>query len=793
MSTSTNVLFWASLLFVVHATAQTINGRLIDHQFNPIPNAKVEVLNSVQTTTSNESGFFKLSFPKGIYFIKTTAPLFNINTSKIEILDSSVAIVIQLQPSTKELETVVVTATKREESNITIPIAVTSLSAEKVNTQHIWELEHLAALVPNLQYANLGVGYQQQIAIRGISVFSETPSIATYVDGVNALDIAANGMRLIDIDRIEILRGPQGTLFGRNAMGGVINITTKQPGNTTNAQSEISIGNQGLKRFSFGVKTPLVNQKLFLGIAGQFQELHGFYKNDLTSKTDFLHQPLAGTAEDGKRMGDETSWYGSMYLKYLHNEKLSIVFNSKFQYDYSTGASAYYQAAENSEIALNTPYTMAVNKLGSNSRWVSNSSIAITADQKKFRIISTTAYQYILQAYKGIDQDLYPYDLGTGYSFQTKLGDAYPQGVFSQELRFTSPSKNSQLKWTTGMYFFCQDYNKRYATVYEDLALFFGLQPGTEIYKTDQLNTGVALYGNADYTFKKKWTLNIGLRFDYEHRKSDVARYYSLANGEKSFSVPDTTLRSHFQAASPKVSLQYSFSEKQNIYISYSRGFRAGGNNMFSRGKYAQYLPEYSDNVELGHKFSAFKNRLTINSCLFFLYWQNMQLDMQPEPGVWIINNVGKAMSYGLEVELNAKPVKGLEVDMALGVNNSRYGNFNFLGQNIKGNHTILAPLYTFTLGAQQTVPISKTLSMSVRAEYRSIGKQYFDLTNTIHQPAYHLLHLQAALLHKHFSFAFWCQNVTNTKYLTYAMPGYFKNALINRPRMYGGTLTIKI
>ena len=82
---------------------------------------------------------------------------------------------------------------------------------------------------------------------------------------------------------------------------------------------------------------------------------------------------------------------------------------------------------------------------------------------------------------------------------------------------------------------------------------------------------------------------------------------------------------------------------------------------------------------------------------------------------------------------------------------------------------------------------------MSVRAEYRSIGKQYFDLTNTIHQPAYHLLHLQAALLHKHFSFAFWCQNVTNTKYLTYAMPGYFKNALINRPRMYGGTLTIKI
>jgi iron complex outermembrane receptor protein len=793
MSTSTTILFWAGLLFVFNGSAQTINGRVIDYQFHPVPNAQVEVLNSVQTTTTNESGSFILRLPKGSYYIKTTAPLFNTNTSNVEVSDSSVAIVIQLHSSTKELESIVVTATKREETNIKIPIAVTSLAAERLTTQHIWELEHLAALVPNLQYANLGVGYQQQIAIRGISVFSETPSVATYVDGVNALDIAANGMHLIDIDRIEILRGPQGTLFGRNAMGGVINITTKQPSNITNAQSEISLGNQGLKRFSFSIKTPLVIKKLFLGLTGQFQELHGFYTNNLSNKTSFLHQPLAGTVEDGKRMGDETSWYGNLHLKYLHNDAMSIVLNSKFQHDYSNGASAYYQAVENSEIAIKEPYTMAVNKLGSNSRLVSNSSIAITYDHYKFRLLSTTAYQYILQAYKGIDQDLYPYDLGTGFSFQKKLGDAYPQGVFSQELRFTSPSRNSKLKWTTGLYLFCQDYNKRYATVYEDLALFFGLQPGTEIYKTDQLNTGVALYGNVDYTFKNKWTLNIGLRLDYEHRRSDVARYYILSNNQISYSVPDTTLQSHFQAASPKFSLQYSFSESQNIYISYSRGFRAGGNNMFSRGKYAQYLPEYSDNVELGHKLSAFKNRLTINSCLFFLYWQNMQLDMQPEPGIWIINNVGRAMSYGLEVEVNAKPLKGLEVDMALGVNNSRYGNFNFLGQNIKGNHTILAPLYTFTLGAQQTVAISKTLNMSVRAEYRSIGKQYFDLTNTIQQPAYHLLNLQASLIHKHFSFSFWCQNVTNTKYLTYAMPGYFKNALINRPRMFGTTLSIKI
>ena len=128
---------------------------------------------------------------------------------------------------TKQLEPVTVTANKREESIIKVNTSITSLSAKKLEDTRTWGLSGLSALVPNYNYQELGVSFQQIQAIRGIQVFSENPAVSTYIDDVNNLDILANSFAFTDIERIEVLRGPQGTLYGRNAMGGVINIITK--------------------------------------------------------------------------------------------------------------------------------------------------------------------------------------------------------------------------------------------------------------------------------------------------------------------------------------------------------------------------------------------------------------------------------------------------------------------------------------------------------------------------------------------------------------------------------------
>lgn len=781
-------IFCAPVIF-----SQKIRGTVTNTERSPLAGVYIQVMNTLQYVVSDSNGKFSLEMSRGKFVLRSSLAGYNPRTDTITVNDTARDVSIVLQFSIYEVEEVFVTANKQEETYIQAPLAVTSLSSAKINDTRTWEIGDLAGLVPNFQYGSLGVSYQQQVAIRGISVFSETPATATYIDGVNALDIAANGLQLIDIERIEILRGPQGTLYGRNAMGGVIHIFTKQPTNKTTAFCEASAGNQGLRRYGLGIKTPLVKDRLFLGISGQYQQQHGFYINDLSDKTGFLHEPLAGTPEDGLRMGDEESWYGNFFLKYIPSDKFHITINSKFQYDRSIGASAYYQAAENNIVAIEDPYKFAVNRVGSNSRLVINNSLAITYDHHKFRFFSISAYQYILQAYHGIDQDLYPYDLATGSSFRKKLGDAYPQGVFSQEFRFSSPAQHSKFRWTAGSYFFYQDYNKQYAAVYEDLALFFGMKPGTEVFKTHQYNTGVAIYGNLDYTLKSKWVFTVGLRLDYENRKTEVARYYLNDDGAKDYSVHDTMLNSHFSALSPKVSILYIISENHRVYISYSRGFRAGGNNMFSGSKYTGYQPEYSNNWEAGHKFQTRNKKFRVSTCLFLLDWENMQLDMQPEPGVWIIDNIGRALSYGAEIEVNAKPMKGMDADLAVGLNNSLYGNFMFLGENIKGNRTIMAPVYTLMAGLQQTVPVSKRLMWMIRGEYRSIGHQYFDLVNTIEQPAYHLFHARTGIITRHISFFIWIHNITNTTYITYAMPGYFKNSLVNRPRSFGATINFKI
>lgn len=781
------LLFCSCCCFQV-ILAQNVKGTVFDKEQQPIAGATVQLLNSVQHLSTDNKGQFNLTLPKGKYTVWVSAQGFISLTDTFSVDSQTAELTFTLIQSLNELEEIVVTANKHEETALQSPIALTSLSADKISATRTWDLSNLVALVPNLQYADLGVSYQQQIAIRGISVFSETPSVATYIDGVNSLDVAANGLQLMDVERIEILRGPQGTLYGRNAMAGVINIITKQPTNTTKAFGEISIGNQGLQRYGFGIKTPLVKNKLFFGLSGQYQYQNGFYTNDLSDKTTFLHQPLAGVPEDGVRMGDQASWYGNLFLKYLISSKLNLTVNSKIQYDRSIGASAYYQAVENNETAMEDPYKFAVNRLGTNNRMVSNNSLALTYDHTKFRFFSTSAFQYVLQAYDGIDQDVYPYDLATGSTYRKKLGDPYPQSVFSQELRFSSPAGNSKWRWTSGIYGFVQDYDKRYAAVYQDLSLFFGIQPGTQISKTDQLNSGIAAFGNVDYNLKK-WTFTVGLRFDYENRKTEVARYYLDEDGTKDYDIPDTLLNSNFNAFSPKIALKYTFSKNHIIYTSYSRGFRAGGNNMFSGAKYTGYLPEYSNNYEIGYKIEFWKQKARITTSIYYLDWKNMQLDMQPESGVWIVDNVGNAYSYGLELEANMKPVLGMDIDIAVGTNNAHYGNFLYLGENIAGNRTILAPVYTLMTGIQQILPISKKVNLFLRAEYRSIGKQYFDLVNSIEQPAYHIVNARIGATYKGFGLFIWGQNLTNTLYLTYAMPGYFKQALVNRPRSFGMTL----
>jgi iron complex outermembrane receptor protein len=785
-------------LHIVPALAQTERkGSVLNTAHLPVAYAHVVVLNTSLRAVADTEGLFQLMLSEGTYSISVSAIGYATQVKTIICTSTSCPLDFSITESTTTLDEVVVTSDGTEKNILETAVSVSVIGSTKVTETQTWQLEDLQGLVPNLVYADLGVPYQQQISMRGVSVFSETPATATYVDGVSAFDVAGNNMLLTDIERIEVLRGPQGTLYGRNALAGVINIITKKPGDKTSGFAETSFGNQGLQRYGFAIKTPIVSKKLFVGVAAQYQMRNGYYTNDLTGQTSFDGKPLEGTNEDGKRMGDQQAVYGSFNLRYFPNARWELLLNVKGQTDQSIGASMYYQSAATPEKAINDPYKISVNDLGSDSRDVFNSSFTVKSYHENVQVVATSAFSKVKQKYDHIDQDLTQFDVAYGASAGNGvLGRSYPMDVYSQEIRVKSTSLK-KLQWTIGTYGFYQRYDKQFATVYKRLGILFGTDPGTYVYDNLQDNAGAALFGELNYSITSKFTIAAGMRGDYENRQSNLSARYTDTLGTTTIFQPIKAKQQSYHAVSPKFVLSYKFNDNQYMYLSYARGFRAGGiNGATSYGEYEYYKPEYSDNIEAGYKMISTNKKINFTGAAYFLHWTDLQLDFRTpgENGVWVVGNIGNVQSLGVELETSIKLLKGFQADVALGLNHSHYQDFDYLGENIKGNRTILAPSFTTFTGLQYQVLVVKEKSISgvIRAEWRGTGKQYFDLHNTIEQPTYNLFNVYFGIQHPAFSIMLWSQNISGTTYITYALPGYFKNTLINRPRTFGLTLNYK-
>ena len=288
---------------LANVQAQSIKGKITAANGSTIEAATINILNTDKTTIADKQGNFTFNnIAPGTYQLSISSVSFASKITEVKVSSNKeTELTIILTEQSQQLGEVVVTANKREEDIIRVPTSITSLSGKKIEDTRTWGLSGLSALVPNYNYQELGVSFQQIQAIRGIQVFSENPAVSTYIDDVNNLDILANGFSFTDIERIEVLRGPQGTLYGRNAMGGVINIITKKPTNTTNGFAELSFGNLALQRYSAGFKTPIIKDKLFFGFNGLYQTQDGFLKNDITGTT------ATDTKINGRTVGGEKS------------------------------------------------------------------------------------------------------------------------------------------------------------------------------------------------------------------------------------------------------------------------------------------------------------------------------------------------------------------------------------------------------------------------------------------------------------------------------------------------------
>jgi iron complex outermembrane recepter protein len=773
------------------AFAQSITGTIKSQSGEGIAFSNISVLNTSVSTVSDKSGIFSLNLANGRYQIAVSAVGFSPKVQFFEVTNGSARLDFVLENSTETLGEVVVTANKREEDILQVATSITSLSAQKVEQSRTVGLANLTALVPNYLYQELGVGFQQLQAIRGIQVFSENPAVATYIDDVNSLDILANGFMLTDIERIEVLRGPQGTLFGRNAMGGVVNIITKKPTNRTQGFAEVGVGNLALQRHAAGFKTPIVKDKLFFGINMLYQSRDGYWKNDTTG---------TGTKDgqiNGKTVGGEKNLYGNVYLKWLPSSKLSATLNVKGQRDWSDNT-GFFVSQSSEVVAFRNPDKINLSRIGEHERKIVNSALTLKYYGSGFSLTSISALQRIGLSFKDID---FP---GFYHSFYEKeIGEALPpQNVFSQEFRVNGATRwTDKLKYTAGLFYFSQ-------VGYEPSTnLAFELAPDAySIFRNQSSNNGVAAFGEMTYKIMRKLSATAGLRYDNENRESTFNGFGDAVflGGVFTQVNKDTTVSGTYSALSPKVALSFALSEKSNLYASFSRGFRAGGVNAqkLPVNVPQKFNPEYSNNYEVGYKAQAFSNRLSIGASVFYIQWQDLQFFNLVAPFTYARENVGDATSSGFELEASAIPAKGLELDGSFGLASAKYGHIHLervsfvTGEEFEidaeDNKLSNTPSHTLFLGAQYTAKLSKKLNLSVRGEVRNMGEFYTDIQNSLQQPAYTLLNSNIALVYGNYSLSFWGQNLTNETYLAFgnADTSFGRSVRTAAPRTFG--LTIK-
>jgi iron complex outermembrane receptor protein len=753
-----------------------ITGLISDAKGMPIKDCAVSLINSNLDTKSKINGSFLIQrVPTGEHILLVKAPGY-LSLTKALHITGNLVINVNLEKGAQELEEVFVTAQKHDENLQQVPLSVTALTAKQVEEQRVWNIKDLTGFIPNFNAANPGDN-RNVSSIRGIATTSYDPAVATYIDGVNQFGLDTYISQLQDIERIEVLRGPQGTLYGRNAMGGVVNIITKQPHNSTSASLELNFGNFDAQRHQAAIKSPLIKDKLLLSASALYTQQDGFYKNTFNDS----------------RFDDQHSFIGNFYLKYLPVPKLSVVLNVKHVANRNDGA---FPLATSIADAFATPYQISQNNVAEMVDNVLNASLSVNYKSRSFDFNSQSAYQQNYRYYKqNIDADFSPLD---GYSIVSNYGPDWNKvKVSTQEFRFSSPAaSSSSLNWVLGTYGFYQDNPVKQGTHYgEDGPLIGAPANFTQISTNVSKGMGVAVFAQGTYKVTSKLKFTLGARFDFEHKNQSISADAEAEGSGPQNIIPDTSATANFHAFSPKATLQYLPGVNNNFYLAFSKGFRAGGISPLSSDPSTPplniYKPEFSNNYEIGTKNTFASNHIRINAALFYTLVNNAQVPSLLLPvAVIITKNAGNLKSKGAEIEFSALPLKNLEVNYNYGLTDAKYtglmlpANGSLLEQQTY--HQVFTPSYTSLLGIQYSYDLCDAKVM-LRGEYRQLGKQYFDLANKLEQKSYKTFNGQFGIYSKHVDFFIWGANITDTRYIDYAYE--FGAAHLGNPRTYGVTL----
>ncbi len=642
------------------------------------------------------------------------------------------------KPDGSRVDDIVVTARRRSESLQNVPIAVSAYNAARLDELQAKDLSGIQYSTPNL-YLDQGDASNAVIYIRGVgqndSLAFADPSVGVYVDDVFVARTQAAFLDLFDVERVEVLRGPQGTLYGRNTIGGAIKFVSKRPPKQLDGYLEAGYGNFNTVSLKGRVGGPIAGDVLRGNIAFAFDRRDGYNFNSFTGRHD----------------GDVRRYSGRASLLFAPNDRLEFLLTGDVKIDRpNTSRSPVRQTP----ITVATASGLTTFPAGT-SPYVVDTNANGLSDQEGYGgsltanfLASDSITLSSITAYRRFNFDL---NLDTDGSRAAVLDILLRQreSQFSQELRLNFDN-HVGTTFTGGLYYFhdrddtFSGFDDRAATIFGFPVTAFGFPPSA-LADTLQITDSYAAFADATYAITSTLTIEAGLRYTSERRSSrrDFENYFgptvSVITNEPPFMAgagvlgPPISGKVNFGAWTPKATLSFKPTNNLLLYATVARGFKAGGfdGRASTNFGFTPFRPEFVWSYEGGAKTSWLGGRLIANAAIFYNDYTDIQVTSfgaDPVTGVFVsrFTNAAKARTYGAELELLAQPTRQLSLEGSVGYLNARYNTFNILVggvvTDVSNRALVNSPRWNLSLGASYKVPLGGGLTgtLHVDGAYRS-------------------------------------------------------------------------
>ncbi len=650
---------------------------------------------------------------------------------------------------TNTLETITVTANKQEENIQDVPISVSVFGDVAIEDKNITSIVEIADFIPNFMISGNGLSGLNSPSMRGVYSSPSTFSVSTgmFIDGIPVLS-PQQGFEtsLLNIERIEVLHGPQGTLYGKNAEAGAINIITRKPGNTFRGKISADGGEDRKKEFSVTMSGPIVQDRLFFNVSGQFYDKDGFIINGNT----------------GKPANDKRNWYGKAALYWNPVDALAIQLSAEILKRDEGGQDLGLSVRGAAAYGLQPSGNRLVYPDFAGTNEGETRSLALKMDydfSDRLKLSSITTHRQ----YNDVSTEDYDYN-PVRFMHLVEMDGLYQK--FSQELRLSSETE--QLRWITGVYYDKDD---------NDFNSYLSSDVPMMNVRTDRnvTNTSYAIFGQLRYALTSILGITGGLR--YEKQEGEFADFLTNARYEASW-----------DSLSPKISVDYRFSPEITSYASVAKGFRSGGFNIYAMlPQHRTFDGEELWSYEVGSKTQWLDNRLLINGALFYMNLDQMQVDEAVTPVYIVTTNAAKAKAYGAEVDMSARIGNGFTLTGGFGYTHIEFDEFADALGDYKGNKTPYAPEYTFSIGGQYRMENG----IYAGIDFLGYGKMFLDKANQFPRKAYQLVNAKLGYEGENWDVYLYGKNILDKEYST---DGYFGGffTMYSEPREIGLKLTYR-